>query len=392
MAEDRIENLLAELVSIPSVNPGHSADPALTGERCVADFIAAHLRKKAFRIEWLEKVPGRPNLIATFGPDQPRHTVLLEAHLDTVGIEGMTVAPFDPQIRDGRMYGRGTTDTKGPLAAALWALDAERLNALADAGCRIILAGAMGEETGNEGAFQIAEHGIRADEALILEPTEMQLIHSHKGTLWFQVEVQGIPAHGSNPELGRSAILAMQKVIAGLGRQIEDDQRRSEDPVLGLPTLNIGMIRGGTALNIVPEKCVIDVDRRTLPAEDTRAIMRRMDVVLAKLKTAGEIRSGQVRLIKDSPAFMTPPDGRLIRRLLKCCAEAGVNAKPCGAAWHSDAGALSTVCGETAVFGPGSIKQAHTSDEFIALDDLRRGAECLRRFFETLANDVKGMQ
>ncbi len=392
MAEHLVEELLAKLVEIPSVNPAHSADSSVTGERRVADFIAGYLSHRGFRIDWLEKTPGRPNLIASFGPDDPKYTVLLEAHLDTVGVDSMTVAPFDPQIRDGRMYGRGTTDTKGPLAAALRALDRERLCALADAGCRIILAGAMGEETGNEGAFQMAEHGIRADEALILEPTEMQLIHTHKGTLWFQVEIQGIPAHGSNPELGRSAILAMQRVMESLNRQIEDDQRRSNDPVLGMPTLNVGMIRGGTALNIVPEKCVIDVDRRTLPEEDTRAIMRRIDVVLAKLKSTGEIRAGQLRLIKDSPAFSTPPEGRLIRRLVKCCADAGVNAKPAGAAWHSDAGALSAVCGETVVFGPGSIKQAHTSDEFIALEDLRRGAECLRRFFEALAEDVKGMR
>lgn len=392
MAEYCVEELLARLVAIPSVNPEHSADPSVTGERRAADFVAGQLVDRGFRIEWLEKTPGRPNLIAFWGPDDPKYTVLLEAHLDTVGVDGMTVAPFDPQIRNERMYGRGTTDTKGPLAAALWALDKERLRALADAGCRLIFVGAVGEETGNEGAFQVVGHGIRADEALILEPTGMQMIHTHKGTLWFRVELAGIPAHGSNPELGCSAILAMQKVMDELNRQIEADQHRSEDPVLGLPTINIGRIHGGTALNIVPEKCVIDVDRRTLPAEDTRAILRRVDVVLAKLKSCGEIRDGKVLLIKDNPAVATAPDGRLIRRLVKCCADAGVNTKPAGAAWYSDAGAFSTVCGETAVFGPGSIRQAHTCDEFIELNELRRGAECLRRFFAALADEVKGMR
>ncbi|HNR94090.1 MAG TPA: M20/M25/M40 family metallo-hydrolase [Kiritimatiellia bacterium] len=392
MMEQSVEELLAKLVAVPSVNPEHSADPAVTGERRVADFIAGYLSDRGFQIEWLEKTPGRPNLIASYGPDDPKYTVLLEAHLDTVGIDGMTVAPFDPQIRDGRMYGRGTTDTKGPLAAALWALDRDRLQALSGASCRVIFIGAMGEETGNEGAFEVAEHGIRADEALILEPTEMQPIHTHKGTLWFRVELLGLSAHGSNPELGRSAILAMKKVIDALNSQIEADQHRFEDPVLGLPTLNIGRIHGGTALNIVPEKCVMDVDRRTLPAEDTRAILRRVDVVLAKLKSSGEIREGKVHLIKDCPAVATPPDGRLIGRLVKCCAETGVKAGAAGAAWYSDAGAFSAVCGETAVFGPGSIKQAHTCDEFIEISELHRGAKCLRGFFSALADDVKGMR
>lgn len=385
MADQELVSLLEQLVSIPSVSPEYAEDPAAAGETKIAGFLADTLARLGFKIELDEVAPGRPNLIASFGSDKPRKTLLFEAHMDTVGVSGMSRPPFKAVYETTRLYARGACDDKGPMAAAIAAFSRDRLEKLAASGVQIVFVGVMGEETGNIGAARLAEKGVRADQVVVLEPTELSIIHTHKGMIWLRVEVGGLAAHGSNPDRGVNAIAGMASVMQFLHERIAGDQQARHDAVLGRPTLNIGMIRGGYAVNIVPDSCSIEADRRTLPGEDEAEIIEQIRAGLVELQGQGRITSHAVHLIKLGHPFQTPGNCGLIASLKQGFARAGREARMEGAAWYSDAGILSRVAPEVVVFGPGSIKQAHTADEHIDLNDLQAGCDILRRFLDCVA-------
>lgn len=385
MAERELIDLLTRLVAIPSVNPACTEDPAIAGEGRLADFLVDRLEQLGFRTAWYGRETGRPNFVASYGPEAPKRTLLFESHLDTVGVAGMARPPFEALVEGGRLYARGACDTKGPMAAALHAFAGGGLEALARAGWRLLFAGAMGEENGNVGAARLAKQGVGADQAIVLEPTELAVIHAHKGALWFEVEVRGMAAHGSNPEHGVNAVFAMADVIRFLQEQIRKDQAERRNPLLGAPSLSVGLIRGGSSVNVVPDRCVIQVDRRTLPEEDHERIIERVREGLVQLEKDGRIVSHDVRVMKGGAPFQTSARSGLVEALLQACRDAGVAPKTAGAAWHSDAGPLSATCREIVVFGPGSIQQAHTADEYIDLDSLQAGCEVIRRLLRRLA-------
>lgn len=383
-----VVELLQRLVAIPSVNPSLADDPSVGGEARLAEFLAGHLEHAGYKVAWHEATHGRPNVVGRYGPAQPRRSILVESHLDTQGIHGMTVPPFEGGVRDGKLFGRGACDTKGPMAAALTALDQPTLDALAGAGVQVLYIGAMGEEKGNLGAEELVELGVGADEALILEPTDLNVVHAHKGALWFELEVEGLAAHGSNPALGLSAIRGMMKAIERIESLVETEARTHIHPLLGKPTVNIGLIRGGSSINIVPDRCVIEVDRRVLPGDTSDKVMGQVQQELDALKAKGAFGAWHIHKIKDGIPFETTSESALVKRLLKSCADAGVQSRAEGAGWYSDAGPFSRTCKEVAVFGPGSIRQAHTADEFIELSSLETGTQILRRFFQSLGSSV----
>ncbi len=389
MADLSLVDVLRKLVSIPSVNPMLADDPAIGSEKPLAEFLAGFLERRGFAVDWIEPIPGRPNVVGRFGPKSCKRSILVESHLDTQGIHGMVVPPFDAQVSNGRLYGRGACDTKGPMAAALTALTPALLQRLAAAGVQLIYVGAIGEEKGNIGAEQLVEMGVGADEALILEPTELAIVHAHKGALWFEIEARGLAAHGSNPERGVNAIRGMMKILDGLEADVAE-QAQHAHPLLGRSTVNIGLIRGGSSINIVPDRCVVEVDRRTLPGEQNAAILQGVRRRLEALAQAGVISGWDVRPIKDGSPFETTVDSRLVQRLAASCRGAGEPGRTEGASWFSDAGPFARTCREVAVFGPGSIKQAHTADEYIELDSLEKGASILADFFGRLAAEHEG--
>jgi len=382
MADKGLIALLEELISLPSVNPEHMDDASINGEARVASFLNVYLQSLGFDTELDTVEAGRSNIIGRIGPASPRISIMLEAHMDTVGVGGMTIPPFEPAIRDNRLYGRGACDDKGPMAAALWALRDGLARRLADAGCQIIFIGAVGEETGNIGALHMVRNEMRADEAIILEPTGLNIVHAHKGACWFEIELGGVSAHGSSPERGVNAINSMVRVIHLLESMIEKDQSEEESPLLGSPTMNIGTIRGGEAINIVADSCVIRVDRRTLPGESNEAIMAGIQSKLAELQEKGEIHSFKIRPVISCSPFVTDHQSTLIARLVESCRKHDIETQLVGASWFSDAGPFAETCGHTVVFGPGDINQAHTKDEFIDLDNLQKGADILQAYFE----------
>ena len=385
MAELSLVDLLLKLESIPSVNPMLADDPSIGTEKPLAEYLAGFLERRGFKVDWIEPIPGRPNVVGRFGPAQPRRSILVESHLDTQGIHGMVVPPFAGDVREGRLYGRGACDTKGPMAAALMALQTPLLERLARAGVQVIYVGAVGEEKGNVGAEQLVDMDLGADEALILEPTELAIVHAHKGAMWFEVEARGLAAHGSNPRLGVNAIRGMMQVMAGIEADVAAEQKKRQHPLLGQSTVNFGLIRGGSSINIVPDRCVLEVDRRTLPGEDNAAILQRVRSQLEALVRDGVLTGWDVRAIKDGTPFETTAESQLVQRLAAACRQAGEPGRTEGAAWYSDAGPFARTCKEVAVFGPGSIKQAHTVDEFIELASLEKGCGILVDFFTRLA-------
>jgi len=383
--EKELVDLLKQLVQVPSVHPLHSDDMNITGEQRIADLLTELLQLKGFAVEQYAPEAGRPNVIGTYGSPDAHRTLLLEAHLDTVGVNAMDFAPFEGNVREGRLYGRGACDTKGPMAAALWALDEATLQRLKSAGYRVLYIGARGEEAGNEGALELVEHGICADEVIILEPTDLQIVCSHKGALWLRVTVHGRAAHGSNPDVGVNAIYGICKLIAHLRKDLAKQSESISSKMLSGPTLSVGNIHGGEAVNIVPERCSVDLDRRVLPEEDMDDILNHLEKTLEELRAAGDIVGFEISTLDRTSPFVSSTQPRIARMLLQGCLQAGRRSDIVGAPWYSDAGIFAPVCGETVVFGPGGISQAHTAGEYIDLEELQCGANALRRLFELLA-------
>jgi len=368
-------DLLRQLVSIPSVNPSLTEQSALAGEARLVDFLDPLFREKGFRTERIEATSGRPNLVARLGAENPQKTILFESHLDTVGVVGFEGDPFVLREADGCLIGRGTCDTKGPLAAFLAALDKEVLSAFSDSDVQLAWAGAIGEETGNLGAEEIVAAGFRADDCIVLEPTGLHIVHAHKGVCWFTVTTRGRAAHASDPGRGDNAILKMAEVWRILEAEAIEAGTKFSSPALGGPTVSIGTIQGGVSTNVVPDACTIQVDRRLMPGETAERVLAEI-----RKRLAGISGGATVTLMKEGFGFDTDAAAELPCRLSDALTDAGVPPIREAAAWCSDAGVLATVCDQTVVWGPGAIAQAHTTDEYIEEASLEAGRDVLRHF------------
>jgi len=366
---------LRHLVEIPSVNPALTDDLNLAGEARIVEWLEPLFISKGFRTERVEATPGRPNLIARFGSENPQKTILFESHLDTVGVVGFDGDPFVLRKEDGRLIGRGACDTKGPLASFLAALDGEVLTAFLESNAQLAWVGAIGEETGNLGAEEVVVAGLRADECIVLEPTDAHIVHAHKGVCWFTVTTRGLAVHASHPDCGDNAILKMADVWRILEAEVSESALCNHSPSVGQPTVSVGKIAGGVSMNVVPDACTIQVDRRLMPDETADRYLSDIRERLAAIP--GGVH---VELMKEGIGFDTDTNAELPQRLSGAIAASGVSAELEAAAWCSDAGVLDGACGQTVVWGPGGIAQAHTTDEYIEEAALETGRDILRRF------------
>lgn len=381
----RTEKLLAELIALPSVNPGFAAAgsaprpaaalPSGHGEQAVAEFLAASAASAGLEVELQPVLPGRFNLLARLRPrNRVQQTILLAPHLDTVGGEA---AQFVPRQRQGRLYGRGSCDTKGSVAAMFSALCE-----LAGAPDRpqttqIVFAGLVDEEYAQAGSRALVASGFRADLGIVGEPTRLEVVTAHKGSLWLQVETRGQAAHGATPHLGRNAVLAMARAVECLETSYAAELRRRRHRLLGAPTVNVGQIRGGSQPNIVPDACTITVDRRTLPGETDAGVMREIAARLRRERVQARVANLK---LAPAPALETDPRLPLVRRFLAAVGQR----KPVGVHYFCDAAVLAAGGIPSVVFGPGDIAQAHTRDEWISLAQLERGKAQLLQFLRAL--------
>ncbi|MDA7881803.1 M20 family metallopeptidase [Akkermansiaceae bacterium] len=367
-----VVELLQALIRIPSVNP--EGDPGVSpdGEANMADFIAEFLEPLGFQITQEEALPGRPNLIARAPGPEDRPRILLGPHLDTVSIAGMTIDPFGAEIRDGKVWGRGSSDTKGPMAAMLWGLK-ENAAQLASLPVAVDFVGFMGEESSQPGSRHFAKH--HADEydfAIAGEPTSLEAVYCTKGCLWATIEAKGHSTHASQPHLGDNAILKLTRELDCLVNDFGIQLASYTHEVLGTSTINIGMISGGTRANIVPDKATAVIDIRTVPSlvEKQTGIER-----LREFLTHTEITEAS-----EFPPMDLKPDHPWLDRLRAI--HPGLQFT--GAPWFSDASHLAKAGIPSICLGPGSIDQAHTANEYIKISDLENGADWFSRLIAGL--------
>jgi acetylornithine deacetylase len=373
-----VATFLQQLVRIPSVNPDNDTASNITGEQALAEFLAEWLESIGSTVVLEEVKPGRPNLIARFAPVDGRPRILLGPHLDTVGVAGMTTDPFGGEIREGRLWGRGACDTKGPMAAMLWALRENR-GILAGLPVAVDFVAFMGEESGQWGSKDFAKrHAADYEFAIVGEPTSLEIVHVTKGSLWATLRATGVAVHSSMPERGENAILKLTRSLDRLDGHLGEKLAAFTHPVLGRSTLNIGVIRGGSRPNIVPDIAEAELDIRLTPSlAAAGGALKLLRDTIAELGAPVEILKPH-----ENPPMETAADHPMIRRLQ----DAGPATKLTGAPWFSDAAHLSNAGLPSICIGPGSIDQAHTADEFIDVRALEEGVEFFSRFIRGLAH------
>ena len=389
MSIDLVQTL-SELVAIPSVNP---MGRPLSGPEYLEYRVTEWLQKwfEAHKLPWQRQTvePKRDNIVARLDGDPlPEHggkVLLFEAHQDTVPVDGMTIPPWDPQVRDGKLYGRGSCDIKGGMAAMLGAV--ARLAKERPAGRpTVIMACTVNEEHGYSGAVKLTElwgEGVksivprRPDAAVIAEPTSLNVVVAHKGALRWNLRTHGRAAHSSQPHLGENAVYKMARVLLALETYARDELAGfPEHELCGRATLSVGTISGGISVNTVPDLCNIEIDRRLLPGEDGRT-------ALAHLKNYLVARLGeQYPLEHEEPwmwgATLSHDTNKGLAEQLAALARRHVGKSDIiGVPFGTDASKISSSGVPSVVFGPGSIAQAHTCDEWLPINELEQASEIL---------------
>jgi acetylornithine deacetylase/succinyl-diaminopimelate desuccinylase-like protein len=368
--------ILSELVTRPSVNPGADSGGTKQGEACVAAWVVRYLRGLGAEVVTRELSPGRPNVIAVFDTiKKASKTVVFAPHLDTVGVNGMTVPPFQVSAKGGRLYGRGASDTKGPTAALFSALDHwSRSKQRTRTNVRWMVAATAGEEQGSLGAEFLCESGFRADFAIALEPTDLRVVTAAKGVLRVKITTKGRSAHGSSPQKGINAVYRMMPLISQIRGNLARRLALRKHDVLGEATVNLGSIAGGVELNVVPDRCTIGLDLRTHDGCTAASILEWLDAAIS-----ASAPGAHVDIIRNQPAFITDRRCEWARRL-RCAARGWATAD-----WFCDANVFSRYGIPAVAFGPGSIAQAHTGDEFISEDNLELGARAFLQILQSPA-------
>ncbi len=361
---DRTIQFLRDIVAIDSINP--SLVPGAAGERQIAEAIAHELRAIGADVEMQEVAGDRPNVVGVLQGHRDGPDLVLCGHLDTVGVAGMA-APFDPVVRDGRVYGRGAQDMKGGLAAIVGAVRNLSSSGGIEAG-RVIVAGVVDEEDASRGAEAFVARWSRAlvnPSAVVAEPSDLKVGVAHKGFAWLRVTTTGRAAHGSLPAEGRDAILRMGRVLARLEAFDRARQSRPGHPLLGQASLHASFIEGGREWSIYPDRCELRVERRTLPGEDLDEPIMEISRILAALVDEDEEFAASAELVFARRAYEASPWEEFVRHVRAAAGGADV----CGMPFWADSSVLGEAGIPSVLFGPGGAG-LHSAEEYVKIEDV----------------------
>ena len=366
-------SLLADLISINSINPAYGTNAP--GEGKIGEYVADYYRRHKIPFEKHEVLPGRFNVVGKIAGRDSKRCLIFDAHLDTVSVDGMTIDPFAPEIRDSRMFGRGSCDTKAGMAGMMMALKQVSQNETAPP-TDVWLTTTIDEEYSFQGIQHLVAQGIRANGAVIAEPTQLDTIISHKGCLRWKITTHGRSAHSAKPQLGINAISKMMKLIQAIETRILPRYATTSHPLLGTPTLNIGMVNGGIQVNLVPEYCEIQIDRRTLPGEDPANILADFQQVVDEMtRQDSEFRAVIETPFLEDSCLETSPSATIVEVTEAVCREVIGRSRLQGVPYATNASKLSRIGIPSLVIGPGNIDQAHTAVEFVNIDQVVQAAE-----------------
>ncbi len=363
--QNYVTEVLKRLVQINSTNP--TLDPANAGEAEIAATIAALCDDLGLPVTAYEVAPGRPNVVGTLKGRGDGPSLMFNGHMDTVGVSGM-VDPFSARIRGSRLYGRGSQDMKGSLAAMLGAA-----KTLIDGDIRLrgdlYLAFVVDEETLSIGTADLVKR-FSADAAIVAEPTGMSICRAHRGFIWYDVTTHGRAAHGSRYEEGIDAIIHMGRFLAGLDKLEQELRSRQPHSLVGPPSLHASLISGGTEISIYAAECSLTIERRTVPGEHVDRATAELQDIIDRLAAADPLFKAELRATFDRHPFEIRPDAAIVGTLDHvAAARLGARRPHSGATFWTDAALLAGAGIETVLFGPTGAG-LHSAEEWVELQSV----------------------
>jgi acetylornithine deacetylase len=363
---------LVRLVQIDSRNP--ALTPGAPGEREIAEYLADTMRGIGLTVERHEPEPGRVSVTGRLKGAGCGRSLMLNAHCDTVGVEGMA-APFSGAVRDGRVYGRGSYDMKGSLAACLSAAKAiaEGARLAGD----LVVAAVADEEYGSLGTSDLLGRGVRTDGAIVTEPTALEVCLAHKGYLWIEVTVEGRAAHGSKFQFGIDANLKMGAFLCELAKLERELRRRTPHRLVGPPSLHAALLQGGSGLSTYAAASIVQIERRTVPGEVEAVAVGEIQAIVDRLRSGDPEFRARVRPFFARAPFEVEESAAIVRALDGAVAKVrGRAAAHVGDTPWMDAALLQGAGVETVVFGPAGAG-AHAAEEWVELESVYQTAEAL---------------
>lgn len=394
----KVISLLSKLVSIPSMNPGdENEDMTLYSEKNMALFLVDYFENSEFPflIETDEVLPNRPNLIVRTGVDENKKTLLFETHTDTVKVENMVISPFDPYLENGKLYGRGACDAKGQLVAMILGMEAAIEETKGELPINVCFAATVDEEHLHRGVDSFVDQKFKADGTVVGEPTELKLVVATKGSIRFKIITGGKSVHSANTRDGINAIYIMSEIIQTFYKALVPKIEKKNHDYCGSASASITVINGGTQVNIIPDNCVINVDRRLLPGENWEDAYNEIKNTILEVLDPGLhsfVHFESPYLI--DPSLETDIKSTFVHAISNEMRKNGVSGGLVGVSFGTDASKIAKLNIPTVVFGPGSIEQAHTKDEFIEIDQIVKAIQIYKslilnfsNYFEEVEND-----